>query len=84
MPDENARPPDDRPLDDEDLSYGDDPDDPNNPSHPDHDLSESVPYAPYEPPPKPWYVRRVVLLIVAAVTIVALVLPYIRNLFLFP
>ena len=84
MPDEDAPRPNDRPLDDEGLDNEDDVDDPNNPSHPDHDLSESVPAAPYEPPPKPWYVRRWVLLIVAAVTIVALVLPYIRNLFLFP
>jgi hypothetical protein len=83
VPEDHPLRPDDRPLDDEGLDEEDE-DDPNNPAHPDHDLSESMPYSAYEPPPKPWYIRRWVLLIVAVFTIAALMLPYMRNLFIFP
>jgi hypothetical protein len=56
-------------------------DDPNDPSHPDHDLSESAPYVSYRERPKSWYLRRWVLLIVAAITVFGLFLPYFRNIF---
>jgi hypothetical protein len=56
-------------------------DDPNDPRHPDHDLSESMPYSSYEAPPKPWYTRRWLMLIVAIVMITGLLLPYLRDFF---
>jgi hypothetical protein len=51
-------------------------DDPNDPRHPDFDLSESAPYdfdGPYE---KPWFLRRGVLLLVSALLIISLLLPF--------
>lgn len=51
----------------------DEDDDPNDPSHPDHDLSEAGGWRGYEPAPKPWFTRRWVSLLIAAVVIVALV-----------
>jgi hypothetical protein len=56
-------------------------DDPNDPSHPDHDLSEAAPYIEYPAPPKPWYMRRWLLMIVAVITITGLLLPYLRDIF---
>jgi hypothetical protein len=56
--------------------FGIDEDDPNNPDHPDFDLSESAPYdfdGSYE---KPWFLRRGVLLLVSALLIISLLLPF--------
>jgi hypothetical protein len=55
-----------------------DEDDPNNPLNPDWDLSESAPHY-WEPPPKPWFTRRWVLLIVAFFVIASLLIPYIQR-----
>ena len=66
------------PGDDEEL---DQEDDPNDPRHPDHDLSDRAPYEPFrddEDPARPWFTRRWVLLIVAAVVITSLMLPFVR------
>lgn len=49
--------------------------DPNDPSHPDFDLSESAGYAYWEPRPKPFYLRRGFVLVVATFIIVGLLLP---------
>jgi hypothetical protein len=56
-------------------------DDPRDPRHPDHDLSESMPYSSYEPPPKLWFTRRLVLLVVAVLAIAGLMIPYLQNIF---
>ena len=71
---------DDRELDGDAL---DEPaeDDPTAPGHRDFDLSTASPYAPYEPPPKPWFMRRVALILVAIVVITGLFVPYLRNIF---
>ncbi len=65
---------DDTPLD------LDNPDDPNDPSHPDYDLSEAAGYSGWSPPPKPWFIRRWVLLVVAVLVIVGLLLPFVQRL----
>jgi hypothetical protein len=54
-----------------------DEDDPNNPRHPDFDLSESAPYDFDEPYEKPWFLRRGVLLLVSALLIFSLLLPFV-------
>jgi hypothetical protein len=51
-------------------------DDPNDPRHPDFDLSESAPYDFDEPYEKPWFLRRGVLLLVSALLIISLLLPF--------
>ena len=48
--------------------------DPNDPSHPDFDLSESAGYTYWEPPPKPWFVRRGVILAVTLLVIAGLII----------
>ena len=48
--------------------------DPSDPSHPDYDLSESAGYAYWEPAPKPWFVRRGVILAVTLLVIAGLVI----------
>jgi len=63
----------------EDDEYEDD--DPTDPRHPDYDLSESVPYAPYEPPSKPWFMRRLALIVTAIIVIAGLFIPYLQNIF---
>ncbi|HWO73831.1 MAG TPA: hypothetical protein VNN21_09775 [Dehalococcoidia bacterium] len=55
-------------------------DDPTDPSHPDFDLSEASPYSAYEPRPKPWYLRRVTLLLVSLLVVFSLLLPYVLRL----
>lgn len=50
-------------------------DDPNDPLHRDFDLSESAGWGSRHPAPKPWFLRRWALLIVAALVILALVIP---------
>jgi hypothetical protein len=62
------------------MSYEDDiDDDPNDPNHPDFDLSEAATsrtgWSYDERPLKPWFVRRWVMLLVAAIIIAALVIP---------
>ena len=56
-------------------------DDPNDPHHPDHDLSEAAPHVEYREPPKPWYMRRWLLLIIGFFMISGLLLPYLRDIF---
>lgn len=68
-------------LDDEQDDEDEDEDDPTDPRHRDHDLSVSSPYSPYEPPPKPWFMRRAALILVAIVVIVGLFIPYLQNIF---
>jgi hypothetical protein len=64
-----------------DEQYDEEVDDPTDPEHPDYDLSVASPYAPYEPPPKPWFMRRLALILVAIVVITGLFVPYLRNIF---
>ena len=71
---------DDQELD-TDKSDAPEEDDPTAPGHRDFDLSTASPYAPYEPPPKPWFMRRVALILVAIVVITGLFVPYLRNIF---
>lgn len=52
--------------------------DPNDPSHPDHDLSISSSYL-WEPPPKPFYLRRGVILVVTVLVILGLLLPVLAR-----
>ena len=52
--------------------------DPNDPSHPDHDLSISSSYL-WEPPPKPFYLRRGVILVVTVIVILGLLLPVLAR-----
>ena len=54
--------------------------DPNDPSHPDYDLSQAAGYASWGPAPKPWYVRRGVLLLVAVLVILGLLIPVLARL----
>ena len=56
-------------------------DDPTAPGHRDYDLSTASPYAPHVPPPNPWFMRRVALILVAIVVIIGLFVPYLRNIF---
>jgi hypothetical protein len=49
--------------------------DPNDPAHPDHDLSVAAGYATWEPAPKPWFVRRGVILFFVVLVILALIVP---------
>lgn len=68
---------------DDDLPRDDDlpdDDDPNDPSHPDHDLSEAAGYAGWSAPAKPWFLRRGVMLFVAALVILGLLLPFFLRL----
>jgi hypothetical protein len=67
--------PDDRPLDDFGLDNDYEDDDPNNPTHRDHDLSTSANYD-YDTwdTPKPWYLRRWLLLLVSLLIVASLVL----------
>ena len=51
--------------------------DPNDPTHPDHDLSVSVGYAGWDPAPKPLLTRRGVILLITALVIVGLLLPFV-------
>ena len=53
--------------------------DPNDPTHPDHDLSEGAPPTDGAAPPKPWPLRRWMLMIVAVLVVVSLLLPFLRN-----
>ncbi len=57
-------------LEDDDLVQ----DDPNDPSHPDHDLSEAAGYSPYDSFPKPWFLQRWVLILVAILVIASVLL----------
>jgi hypothetical protein len=50
-------------------------DDPNDPRHPDFDLSESGFWHEYDPHPKPWFLRRWMLLLIAVLVIVAMIAP---------
>jgi hypothetical protein len=69
------------PLDEDDEELeGDWELDPNNPSHPDYDLSEAAGYADWEPQPKPWYLRRGVMLVVAVLVITGLMIPVLVRL----
>jgi len=54
----------------------DDDDDPNDPSHPDFDLSDSAPYDFDEPYEKPWFLQRWLLMMVSAIVLFGLLLPY--------
>jgi hypothetical protein len=56
-----------------------DEDDPTDPRHPDHDLSVSAPYIQFQPPAKPWFTRRLVLILIAIFAIGGLIIPYLRN-----
>jgi hypothetical protein len=56
-----------------------DPDNLSNPQHPDHDLSEWAGSFERPAPPKPWFVRRWALLVVAVLVISSLLLPYIAR-----
>ena len=58
-----------------DRTDGDD-DDPNDPSHPDFDLSDSAPYDFDEPYEKPWFLQRWLLMMVSAIVLFGLLLPY--------
>jgi hypothetical protein len=51
--------------------------DPNDPTHPDHDLSVSAGYAGWDPAPKPLLTRRGVILLITALVIVGLLLPFV-------
>lgn len=55
--------------------------DPNDPAHPDYDLSEAAGYAYWEPAPKPWYVRRGVILLVTILVILGLLIPVLARLY---
>jgi hypothetical protein len=57
------------------LNHESETDDPTNPAHPDFDLSEAAPHTFYEPR-KPWFLRRWVLLLVSAMVVLSLILPY--------
>jgi hypothetical protein len=63
--------------DDEDLDevFDEEKDDFEDPDDPDHDLSEWAPYSPGVQETKPWYTRRWVMLIIAALVIFGLMLP---------
>ena len=58
------------------MDRTDDDDDPNDPSHPDFDLSDSAPYDFDEPYEKPWFLQRWLLLMVSAIVLLGLLLPY--------
>ena len=66
---------DERPLDDQGLDEGFEDDDPNDQTHRDHDLSTSANYD-YDTwdTPKPWYLRRWLLLGVSILIVGSLVL----------
>ena len=49
--------------------------DPNDPTHPDYDLSESAGYGGWEPVPKPFLVRRGVVLAITLLIIAGLLIP---------
>ena len=68
-----------RDYDDPDDTVHEDEDDPTDPSHPDYDLSVSAPYIPFEPLAKPWFTRRLVLILIAVFAIGGLLIPYLRN-----
>ena len=51
-------------------------DDPNDPSHPDFDLSDSAPHDFDEPYEKAWFLQRWLLLLVSAIVLLGLLLPY--------
>jgi len=51
--------------------------DPNDPTHPDHDLSDAHGYADWDPAPKPLLTRRGVILLITALVIVGLLLPFV-------
>jgi hypothetical protein len=55
-------------------------DDPTDPTHPDFDLSEAAPYSSQEHR-KPWFLRRWALIVVSALVVVSLVLPYVWRLY---
>ncbi len=68
-------------LEDEEELAGEWELDPNDPSHPDHDLSESAGYSDWDPAPKPWYVRRGALLLIAVLVIIGLLFPTLARIF---
>jgi hypothetical protein len=80
-PDDHERQPQGYDTEAADGQYDEEVDDPTDPEHPDYDLSVASPYAPYEPPPKPWFMRRLALILVAIVVITGLFVPYLRNIF---
>ena len=49
--------------------------------HPDHDLSEWGLRWDSEPEPKPWFMRRGVLLVIAGLVIASLLLPIVLQIF---
>jgi hypothetical protein len=62
------------------LNHDSQTDDPRDPAHPDFDLSEAAPYSSHEPR-KPWFLRRWALIVVSALVVVSLVLPYVWRLY---
>ncbi len=64
------------PHDDDDLDF----DDLSDVRHPDHDLSEWGIAYDRGPEPKPWFLRRGFLLVVAALAIGSLILPLVLRL----
>jgi hypothetical protein len=69
------------PLDEEDEELeGEWELDPNDPSHPDYDLSIAAGYSDWEPAPRPWYIRRGVILVVALLVIAGLMIPVLARL----
>ena len=53
--------------------------DPNDPTHPDYDLSESAGYAGWEPVPKPFLLRRGVVLGITLLIIAGLLIPVVLR-----
>ena len=81
MIDSAERPRGDEPAEDEDeLDEGVWELDPNDPTHPDYDLSESAGYTDWEPAPKPVLLRRGVMLLLTALVIFGLMLPFLLRL----
>ncbi|HXH22502.1 MAG TPA: hypothetical protein VNN10_10755 [Dehalococcoidia bacterium] len=67
-------------MSERDDDEAEDDDDPNDPWHRDFDLSEAGgPAYHYEVSPKPWYLRRWFLLLVAVLVVASLVLPLIPR-----
>ncbi len=62
----------------DEILYEEDDEDPTDPSHPDYDLSTASPYRHVEPQPRYWFTSRWVLIIVAAIAIGGMLIPYFR------
>ena len=62
-------------TDEEDFDEGEWELDPNDPTHPDHDLSISAGYGFWEPSPKPFLLRRGVIVTVTILVIIGLMVP---------